>query len=43
MTTCNFCGKKLTEEEETNFVHYPHEKICDSCMREIGLVTEEAH
>jgi hypothetical protein len=42
---CDFCGNKLTKEEESNFVHYPSDKICDACMVKIGLVSveEEKH
>lgn len=31
---CMFCGKKLSGEEESNFIHYPNDKVCDDCMKE---------
>jgi len=37
---CEYCGSKLSKEEETNYVHYSSDKICDNCMVKIGLVEE---
>ena len=39
---CQFCGVHLTKNEQSNFVHYPHETVCDKCMVKIGLVEEES-
>lgn len=38
MPVCDFCGKELSAEEESNIVHYPNDKICDNCMVKTGLV-----
>jgi len=38
---CGRCGNELTKEEESNFVHYSNEKICDSCMTKTGFTKNE--
>jgi len=38
---CDFCGNKLSKDEESNYIHYSNDKVCDNCLIEIGFIINE--